>query len=103
MRPWLRAVTDLDLASLADAPTTAAIVIDRFALRLHLDADAAAGEVTVTHDGDAFHDAAVERGVAVQVLAGVDPRRSSSGDRLAAARRGHAVGARIAAYAVQSI
>jgi hypothetical protein len=103
LRPWLRPAADLDLESLADSPTSAAIVIDRFALRLHLDADTSAGEATVTHDGEAFHDAAVEHGVAVHVLAGVDPRRSSSDERLATARRGGAVGALIPAFAVQSI
>lgn len=74
------------------------LVLDGFAWDLHL---GDVGHATDTHDGPTFLNAATADGtVAIYVVDGTDPRRCSVEDLDAAARNGHVIGARVAAFPV---
>jgi|GEM_PF-7045292 len=96
---WLTRVSSYP-AALAEAPSSVAVVVDDFAYDLHL------GDVAHTidvHEGVPYRSAAVEQGVDVYVVDGVDPRRSPADALDEAARNGRLLGARVAAYGVDRI
>ena len=80
------------------------VVLDGFAFTLYVADPQDAIEYTATHHGAEFLAAATRHGhVEVFVSSGVDPRRSTPADLDASATAGSMVGARVGAFAVQTL
>ena len=98
---WFRSVRTFPAIELTDAPADVSFVVDGFAFALFVGSDDHSFEVTGTHDGAAFVDAARDNRVEVFIAWGLDVRRASDDDLHAAATAGNLLGAAVSAYPVQ--
>ena len=89
--------------TLKRAPSSAAIVLDDFSFVLYLDRDDRQYEISGTHDGSRFVEAARRGDVDVYLTAGVDVRRAAPEGFAEAARDGRIAGASVAAFVVDTI
>ena len=100
---WFRSVRNFPESELTDAPADVSLVVDGFAFALFVGSDDRGFEVTGTHVGSAFVDAARDNRVEVFIAWELDVRRASDDDLRAAATAGNLLGAAVSAYPVQSL
>ena len=100
---WFRTVPQFPSDELTDAPTDVSLVVDGFSFVLFVGSDDHGFEVTGTHDGDEFVEAAGHGRVEVFIAWELDVRRASDDDLQAAAAAGNLLGAAVSAFPVQSL
>ena len=100
---WFRSVRKFPASELTDAPADVSLVLDGFAFALFVGSDDHGFEVTGTHDGTDFLDAARHGRVEVFIAWELDVRRASDADLQAAATAGNLLGAAVSAFPVQSL
>ena len=102
-RSWFPLVRRFPPDALPDAPPTVSLVLDEYSFVLYVGADDRGFELTGTHDGIEFVDAALDRRVDVYLAWGLDVRRAGDSDLDNASRAGDLVGAGVSAFGVQTL
>lgn len=100
---WFPLVRRFPPDGLPDAPATVSLVLDDYSFVLYAGTDDRGFELTGTHDGTEFVDAALDRRVDVYLAWDVDVRRASDGDLDTAANAGNLAGAAVSAFGVQTL